>query len=189
MENIGNIDALQGDGGFDHPVNVDFDKVGSVTMTQEGLVISPEEDVPETPDEQLQQELEQVKEERDQYKGIVEQIQQSQKEELRERIEEINQSLPEDSQKTDEEIEELTESSNTKVLRQSVDLMETVAESAKEEPVVQSKEEDLGALANQGADVEDEAEKKVNQISQNLFGKSLDEVLDAENNPELEGAM
>lgn len=177
-----------GDTSLDQPVNVPFDEAGSLVINQDGVTISPEEEAPETPDEKLQQklkqkeqELEQVKEERDEYKEKVEQVRQIKRDEQKQRIENINQSLPEDSQKSEEEIEQLTEGADIERLSQVVDMMETVAEAAEPETDVHSGKEDLTGSSETG---NNSAEERVEQVSRELFGKDVEEVIDGYDNPD-----
>lgn len=129
--------------------------------------------------EELRQKLSNVKQERDQYKELVEGIEQKQRENVEERLRNLNQKLPEEKQYGDEELEGIIEDSKVGPLQQMATMMENLVDT-KEEGVGQSNEEDLGGSSG-GSQTDEELKQKkseVDEVAKQMFGKDLDSVFD-----------
>lgn len=125
--------------------------------------------------EELKQQLTEVKQERDQYESLVEEFRQQRREEVTTRIEQLNSELPDEKAYEEEKIEQMCEDEEISHLEQQADLMERLV--PEQTTTIEQSEEDLSGTSS-GTTDEDEKAEKINNVSQDLFGKDLDEVLD-----------
>lgn len=126
--------------------------------------------------DQLKEELESVKQERDQYKEVIDEIEQSQRDDAEERLREVNQSLPEDRQKGEEEIEDLVQEASLDHLEQTIDMMEGMVETT--QTSLEQGKEDLGGSGGSTEPNNEEAVEQVNSVTQSMLGRPADEVFE-----------
>ena len=130
--------------------------------------------------EALQEKLESVKQERDKYKEVLDKVEQKQREQAAERLRSVNDDLPEDAQYEEQELESLIEDSDMDHLQQTADMLERVHSLNSGSSGVEQGEEDLTGSGSGGSSDEEVEEMKenVNQVSNEMFGKDLDDVMD-----------
>lgn len=176
-ENDGGEDELEQEGDVQtEPVTPD-----TVQMGDQEYKLVPTEDVEQAEcnceTEKLEQQLQDVKQERDQYEQMLDEFRQQRRKEITERIEQLNSELPEEKAYEEEELEQMCEDEEISHLEQQADLMERLVPEQQE--TIEQGEEDLSGSSESVNSDGDEAER-INQVSRDLFGKDLDEVLKME---------
>ena len=156
---------------------LESDDAYGVQITPDGefTVLQSEDDIASSPCNcnDNSDEIEQIKEERDKYKAIVEKVRQERKEDAASRLREVNQNLPEDEQYSEDELDSFVEDSSTKQLEQTADMLERV--SSVSTTKVEESEEDLSGTSNT-IENEDELLEQVDNATKDLFGQSTEQV-------------
>lgn len=126
---------------------------------------------------EIEQELESVKEERNQLESLVGEFKQQRRDRLTSRIEQLNSDLPESQAWDEEEIEQMTENEDIQVLQAQADTMERLLPTTQETDVEQG-EEDLSGSSESGSSTTEDEKERVDQAARELFGKSFNDVMD-----------
>lgn len=159
-------------------VSPEQSETSTVTIDGEEFKLVPSEQADDdcTHCSELGQKVEQLKEERDKYVEMLKKVEQRQQEDLQQKIESLNEDVPDDAQYEEEELNQMFEDSSVSELRQTANVMERLVPAAASTSQVSQSEEDLSGSSSAGATSEEEDKREqVNQVSQNLFGKDLDE--------------
>lgn len=131
----------------------------------------------ESSEEELKQELQEVKEERDELQTLVDKIEADQREAAAERLRNVNESLPEEKQRSEDELDELIQDASVKYLNQTADMLEDVASVSSSTSVQEGKEDLSGSGSSSPSDEEvEQAAKKVDEVAQSMFGKSYSQI-------------
>lgn len=128
--------------------------------------------------EQYEHELEQLREQRDGLKEQVESFRERERNEVEQRLRDINESIPEDDRYSDEEIEQLTSDESIDTLRQTIDMMERLAENT--QPTIQANTEPEDLSGTSGAESKedtDEIREQVDRVAQSLVGTGFDDYM------------
>lgn len=154
-----------------------------VQITPDGkvTVLQNEEDLAQSGCncEDHSEELEQVRQERDKYKTIVEEFQQQKKESAADKLREVNQTLPEEEQYEDDELEQFIEESQTSHLEQTAEMLSKVASTTQAQQTNEEAEDLSGTSSpNRTQQEVEEAEKAVNQATRELLGRDADQVFE-----------
>lgn len=161
---------------------IQFTDDGDMVAVPEG--VDPEQHGPCDECQSLEQKVEQLEKERDQYKEMLQKIEQERRQEAGGRLREINQELPEEQQYGEEELEEFIEDSSAEHLSQTADMLERVA-SNNSTPDLEQGQEDLSGASGSGSGGSDttdpeDAKEQVNSVSQSLWGKDIEEMLEVD---------
>lgn len=182
IEANGSGDGEEGEGVEQGDVNTEPQTPETIEMGDEKYALVPQDDVEQSDcscnTAELKQQLEEVEEERDNYKEMLQQVQQQKREEATSELKELNQQLPEEAAYDEERLEQMCENKDVAVLEDKVDMMQRTLKVAQSQStsVQQSQEEDLTG-AGESTSVSEEEESAVDEISQNLFGMPLEEKL------------
>lgn len=150
-------------------------ETSTVTLDGEEFNLVPAEQHEEcTECKKLKQRVEELEEQNEQYETLIQEFRDERQSKLEEKIQSLNEDIPEDKQYTEEELEQKFEDGSISQLENMVDVMQRLTPELNS-GTVESNEEDLTGTS-QGSDRE-EQEQKLNQASQDLFGKPLDQVL------------
>lgn len=126
--------------------------------------------------EKLERELEQAREERDEYKEALEQFEQKRRDQVSSQLEQLNEELPENKAYDEEELEQMCEDESISSLERHANLMQRLLPENDSENLEQE-EEDLSGASGGNSEEFDQKKEKIDQISQEIFGDDLDSVL------------
>lgn len=125
--------------------------------------------------QKLKQRNDELEEKLEKHKKVIQEFQQERQEELQQQIRDLNDDIPENKRYSEEELEQKFQESEIPQLEDTVDVMQRLVPEMNQSSV-QSGKEDLTGTSQGGSDPDEEIEG-LNQASQNLFGKGLDEKL------------
>ncbi|MFB6236928.1 MAG: hypothetical protein ABEH81_01020 [Halopenitus sp.] len=124
------------------------------------------------------EELEQIKQERDTYKEALDEIQQKQREKAEERLRDINQELPEEERHSEEELDQMVDGADVSRLNQMADMMEKLVDNSSSTNLQSNKEDLNGTGGSNEPDATEEAQQKVDEVCQNMFDRPADQVFE-----------